>query len=206
MKDGRGVRRGFTTWLRRLRPLAGVVTGLGLATAAWCQPQNMEVVGQTGGRCHAVGASGTTVYMGQDRYLQIIDFLAAPGSDQKGRIALGSAIISLTVSGTKADCCLAGGNLAIVDVSDVNAPTLCGTWTPVSDACRHCVVVADYAYVAGPGGGMAVVDVSNCGAPFQRGTCDLPGTGAAIAYASGIVYVACSNPACLRTVDVTNPA
>jgi PGF-CTERM protein len=97
--------------------------------------------------------------------------------------------VGVAVSGDYAYVASGSDGLAIVDVSDVKAPELAGTY----DAIPHVetvIVSGDYAYVTDKDDGLAIVDVSDVKAPELAGSYDTDGDAHAVAVSGDYAYVA----------------
>ncbi len=90
--------------------------------------------------------------------------------------------------------------LAIIDVSNPNAPTLAGLYnTPHNAQGVH--VIGSFAYVADGNGGLVIINVSNPNAPTLEGSYDTPGNANSVHVAGGFAYVTDGN---LQIIDVRN--
>jgi hypothetical protein len=93
--------------------------------------------------------------------------------------------------------------LAIVDVTDPNAPTLIAR-AAIDGQARGLAIHGDQAYVAAGSAGLVLVDVSNLRAPKVTGTARVSGSAIRVDYSDGLAFVAAWNDA--RVYDVSNPA
>src|SRR5262245_58268761 len=166
---------------------------------------NARLVGtwNGGGRgpAYAVAASGTTAYLGEGRYLKVLDISDLRSPRLLGQIARPDTIECIVSAGNYVYVGGWGPAFGIIDVSDPSVPVEVGNspeLPPQVGAVLDVAVAGKYAYLASAG--LLVLDVSNPQAPELVGRI---GT-----FASGVVvtgnyaYVVGDG---LKIVDVSDP-
>jgi len=96
------------------------------------------------------------------------------------------------------------GALRVIDISDVAAPFLVGSFDLDSNA-NDVVYDNGLAYVAVDNEGLRIIDVSVPAVPSEVGFLDTPGQSHGLVYANGYVYFA-AEASGMRTIDVSLPA
>jgi hypothetical protein len=170
--------------------------------------QNVNLIGQLGGRMSVVTVRNQTAYIGIGSSLVILNIAdpAYPSVLGQSR-PLPNLIANIAVSGTFAYVADHSGGLRIVDVSDPANPREIGVWPGTA----FCVAVAgQYAYV-GEGPGMHVIDVSNPASPQHRGFIDTVKGVYGLAAAGHYAYVGATRNIGdyhigLWVMDVSDPA
>jgi peroxiredoxin len=95
------------------------------------------------------------------------------------------------------------GGLAIIDVTSPAAPKVLSE-VATGGVARSVVVDGNNAYVGSGSAGLVVVDVTNLSAPKILSTTPVRGMGEQVAFANGLVWLACWDDT--RVYDVSNPA
>ena len=170
--------------------------------------QNVNLIGQLGGRMGAVTARDQTAYIGIGPSLVILNIADPAHPSVLGQSRpLPNLIASVAISGAYAYVADNSGGLRIVDVSDPANPREIGAWPGTA----FCVAVAgQYAYV-GEGRGMHVIDVSDPASPQHMGFIDTVRGVYGLAAAGHYAYVGATRNIGdyhigLWVMDVSDPA
>ncbi|MDH5706143.1 MAG: hypothetical protein OEZ45_09000, partial [Candidatus Aminicenantes bacterium] len=101
--------------------------------------------------------------------------------------------------------CIAAGKkgLKVVDVSDVEAPSLLGSWDTPGEA-KDVVVNGNFAYVADGESGLQIIDISKPSSPKLASSMDTPGTAGGLAVNGGYAFIA-DGESGLQVITITDP-
>ncbi len=202
--QGRLLRLGSGQALLSLVAVLGLVLASHLDTQAVQPRENVELVGQIGGRSYDVAVQGHYAYLGVGPRLVVLDVSNPAHPQLIGQTAVLPAIVrDVYVVDNYAYVAAGGAGLRVVDVSDPAVPLEVGTYKPPGGA-EGIYVAGKYAYVT-DGYGLRVVDVSAPAVPLQVGGYDTPGLALDVYVAGGYAYVA-DWASGLRVVDVSDPA
>ena len=114
---------------------------------------NVTLIGRwANGPCFAVGVAGSTAYIGNGGYFQILDITDLSNPILLSKIVLPSLVYDIAISGNYAYVANGDDGLRIIDVSDPAAPTEVGFFDTGSEA-KGVYLNNDYAYVADGGDG-----------------------------------------------------
>jgi len=109
---------------------------------------------------------------------------------------------SVLIAGARA-VALSYSKLAMIDISDPDAPQVAGT-TAIPGEAWQGAAMGDHVLVAAGPAGLVVVDVSDPAHPQVVATLDTPGTAEGVAVIGNLAVIADTNGG-VRVVDVTNP-
>jgi len=165
-----------------------------------------EVLERALGPVKVVRASGSHVYAGVHRHLQVY----ASGSPKKLRLvhegaSLDDAVDDLAIDGTRLYLAAGQAGLQIYDIAKPAHPRLLGSLQGQGFRPRSIAVGGTYLYVASGGAGIQVVDVSVPGAPqivstFKQG----PAAYLSVALHAPYLY-ATDNTRRFVVIDASNP-
>ena len=127
-----------------------------------------------------------TVYMANESAgLQILDIASQDAPKIRGHVKTPGTALGIFVRGDYAY--VADGDFQIVNVSDIDAPTLVGDAVKTQGSSFDVIVLADYAYVADGDSGIQVIDVSDPEKPVLLG--DVKTKGSAISFSASDDYI-----------------
>lgn len=184
---------------------------LALAPRVSAQGRNVEFVGQIGGPTTAVYVAGQYAYIGEGRYLRILDVSSPSTPTAVGRLPVPEGIQCVHVSGNFAYVALGASGLQIIDITNPIQPTLCGSCDTSAPAVGV-QVSGTLAYVAAGSGGLQIMDVRNPSRPAVRGVCDTSAPASSVYVSGGLAYVGTMGvgdpprSAGLRIIDVSDPS
>lgn len=147
-------------------------------------PQNMEVVGQSGGQMHAIAAQGSYVYVGQGTRLVVFDVSDPRQPRRVGASGQGGdQIIGLTVSGEYAYMTVrafldrSGGGVRVIRISDPTHPVDVAFHAVTENRGASFVLAGTYGFVEARqfGKGWDLVDFSDPKQPREVVQAALPG-------------------------------
>jgi len=182
-----------------------VAGGPANAAGPTADAENVEFVGQVGGRTNAVAVQGNYAYIGEGPSLTILDITDPASPTVVGRTAhLFGLVSDVAVAGGYAYVAAYGAGLRVVDVSTPSNPTVVGDCDTGGDA-RGVAVAGGYAYLAVGDAGLCVVDILTPTTPTQVGVCDTPEGSEGVAVAGGYAYIAEGYDGDLQVVNVSDP-
>jgi hypothetical protein len=143
-----------------------------------------------------------------DGGLAILDLTTPATPTVLGGLPLGGYIGDVNVYGSRMyladDYAADSGRVHIVDISQVGAPALMGTYTTTGRA-LGVWASAGYALVANNDNGLLILDVSQAANPHAVGGYDTPGRAMSVQTVGSLVYVADGTDG-LQIIDVSSPA
>ncbi len=110
---------------------------------------------------------------------------------------------SICLQGNFAYTACGGSGLQVIDLTDVQHPTVVGT-LPTNGWSRSVQVVGQYAYFCDGGGGLRIIDVSNPAAPTQVGWLSASYDAREVVIEGTYAYLADANGG-FKVVDISNP-
>jgi hypothetical protein len=161
------------------------------------------------GQNRGLYVAGEMAYIADESGLDIVNvsdpqhpvraaFLRTKEQEQQPETAVG-----VTVAGTLAYVCLAGGGLTIVDVSKPTNPVRRGTFNCASCLILDVAVAGNRAYVADAWFGLRVLDVTDPDRPVAIGSLQTPARDS-VALAGNFAYLAAGDNG-MVVVDVSDP-
>ena len=184
------------------RILGWALAILSLTAGVRAQGQNVEVVGQIGGRCFAAYIQGNYAYIGEESQLLILDLSNPASPVPTGRVFLPNNLQDIYISGGLAYVADYYYSLQIIDVSDPTRPVWRGGHD-TSDISLGVHVSGSLACLADRYSGLQIIDVSDPTRPVLRGTYDTPGTAYDVCTSGSLAYVA--DESSLQIIDVSDP-
>lgn len=169
--------------------------------------ENLELVGQIGGRVDAVAVTGGYAYIGEGAGFVVIDVSNASAPVERGRIALPYKIRDIVISGNRAYAACSTRGLYVLDITTPAIPGVLGFYDTPGEAFAV-VVDGGSAYVADAASGLQILDISNPSSITLTASLDTPGTATRIAVGSiGAEKFAAvaDRTGGIRIVNVTNP-
>lgn len=160
----------------------------------------LNFVGQYGGDCFCVAASGNTAYVGYGPRLLTLNISNAANPTLIGRSPVLSGVPrDVVVSGSYAYVVSSSG-LQILDVSNASSPTVVGSY-PASE-CNGIAISGSYAYIAA-GSGLLVLNITNAASPTYVSSFSTGNAANDVFVAGGYAYLASNG---LQIVSISDPA
>ena len=186
------VPEGFVRRSRRLRAtarLACLCLGiLALAVRSYGQSSNVEFVANIGGPVTAVHVAGNYAYVGEGRYLRVLDVSAPTTPTVVSQMPLANPAADIFVRNGLAYVAETTAGLQIVDVRNPSRPALCGTYDTSAPALAiH--TSGTLAYVAAGIYGLHIFDVSNPSRPRLCAYFPTSGPATAVQVSGHLAYV-----------------
>ncbi|MCP4540744.1 MAG: hypothetical protein GY832_26700 [Chloroflexi bacterium] len=178
-------------------------TGITSSTTPVTDTPDIELVGQIGGDTRAVVVSGTLAYAGIGPRLVVLDI-----SDPVVPVVMGRSevlpdfVYGIAVAGNYAYVADKGSGLYVIDISDLAAPAVVGSYDTPGMA-SEVAVAGNYAYIADGSGGLLIVNISNPAAPVWAGLYNTRAT-SNVAVVGDYAYIATGNR--LYIIDISTPS
>jgi hypothetical protein len=204
---------GATTGSRTLQAVTvcnGVTNLATVATAPFTlappdfAPRTVDAAGSIGGRCNAVAASGSTVFLGCGATLEAWDASNPAAPVRKAIVRLPGIIEDLAASNGWAYAATGASGVQIVDASSATQLLHRATFNTTGHA-RRLALAGSLLYVADVLGGVRVLNVSSPAAPTLAGAYQTTGPAQALAYASPRLLVLDGQRG-LQNLHAANPA
>jgi hypothetical protein len=196
------------TVINNVTNLANIASAPFTLAAPDFTPRTVAAAGSIGGRCNAVAAWGTTVYLGCGSTLEAWDASNPAAPVRKGALRLPGIIEDLTVSNSWVYAATGAAGVQIVDASSTTQLIHRATYDTTGHARRLEIAGNKTLYVADVLGGVRVLNVATQSAPVLVGAYQTTGPAQALApYFStvqrllvadgqrGLLYLTAANPA-----------
>lgn len=173
--------------------------------ALQAQTLKLEHLGTISERADIVRVQGTYAYLGAGQKFSIVDIADASAPKPRGSLTMPGIVASIALSGSRAYVANGLSGLAIVDVSNPDAPAVTGTFKTPGEALRVGVGVGGTkAAVANRMSGLEVVDVSNPAKPVSVGSFYTDGYARDVAVLDALAFLVDSTTD-FAIVDLSKP-
>lgn len=166
---------------------------------------NTTLIGRwANGPCYSTKIVGTTAYIGNGSYLDILN-VSNPGSPiEMGKILLPSVVQDVIINGNYAYVADNEAGLRIINISNPNNPIETGYYDTGANA-SSVVVMGNYAYLADGWDGLRIINISDPVNPNEVGYYDTPYVAHSVVVNGDYAYIADGNSG-LRVINVFDPS
>ena len=168
--------------------LAGATTGPATLSGSGFGLNAVAAAGSVGGRCSAIAASSSLLFVGAGATLEVWDRSAPFAPVKLGSLRLPGMIEDIAVLGSYIYAACGAAGVQFVNIGTPSAPVHVTTFNTSGHATRL-AVSAGQLYVADGGAGLRIVNISTPASPSLAGAYYTPGPARAVAVSGATAYV-----------------